>query len=212
MTLPAEFSAGCHIAIVITLVIMVINIVIIMVISMVLSMIIIMVLLMVIIIMVIIIMVIIIMVIIMVIIIMVIIMVTIIMVILIIFIADYTGFPTLGLFSISRHPNYLAEQVLIIFKYILSGLLSQLLWVVYYLFSVAGRGHWLNPSITGSVLLILLFQVRILVMYPTSCKYPQKRHSHNLCIRVQRCSQRESVADATLLTFNTKRQFPGWLF
>jgi len=53
------------------------------------------------------------------------------------------GFPTLGLFSISRHPNYLAEQ---------------LLWVVYYLFSVAGRGHWLNPSITGSVLLILLFQ------------------------------------------------------
>ena len=203
MTLPAEFSAGCHIAIVITLVIMVINIVIIMVISMVLSMIIIMVLLMVIIIMVIIIMVIIIMV---------IIMVTIIMVILIIFIADYTGFPTLGLFSISRHPNYLAEQVLIIFKYILSGLLSQLLWVVYYLFSVAGRGHWLNPSITGSVLLILLFQVRILVMYPTSCKYPQKRHSHDLCIRVQRCSQRESVADATLLTFNTKRQFPGWLF
>ena len=107
MTLPAEFSAGCHIAIVITLVIMVINIVIIMVISMVLSMIIIMVLLMVIIIMVIIIMVIIIMV---------IIMVTIIMVILIIFIADYTGFPTLGLFSISRHPNYLAEQVLIILK------------------------------------------------------------------------------------------------
>ena len=156
MTLPAEFSAGCHIAIVITLVIMVINIVIIMVISMVLSMIIIMVLLMVIIIMVIIIMVIIIMV---------IIMVTIIMVILIIFIADYTGFPTLGLFSISRHPNYLAEQVLIIFKYILSGLLSQLLWVVYYLFSVAGRGHWLNPSITGSVLLILLFQVRILDLH-----------------------------------------------
>lgn len=53
------------------------------------------------------------------------------------------GFPTLGLFSISRHPNYVAEQ---------------LLWVVYYLFSVAGTGHWFNPSITGSILLIVLFQ------------------------------------------------------
>jgi len=53
------------------------------------------------------------------------------------------GFPTLGLFSICRHPNYIAEQ---------------LLWVVYYLFSVAATGSWINPSIIGSLLLILLFQ------------------------------------------------------
>jgi len=56
------------------------------------------------------------------------------------------GFPTQGLFAISRHPNYLAEQ---------------LLWVVAYLFSVSSTGIWLNPTITGPVLLILLFQVNL---------------------------------------------------
>ena len=41
-----------------------------------------------------------------------------------------------------------------------SKVVFQLLWVVYYLFSVAATGSWINPSIIGSLLLILLFQVK----------------------------------------------------
>ena len=52
------------------------------------------------------------------------------------------GFIDTGLWSIVRHPNYTAEQAI---------------WVVFYLFSVVATGHWINWSITGSFLLLLLF-------------------------------------------------------
>lgn len=53
------------------------------------------------------------------------------------------GFNRRGLWGLSRHPNYFAEQSI---------------WVVLYLFSVIATGSWLNWTITGGVLLVLLFQ------------------------------------------------------
>uniref|UniRef100_A0A7S1YXU4 Steroid 5-alpha reductase C-terminal domain-containing protein n=1 Tax=Trieres chinensis TaxID=1514140 RepID=A0A7S1YXU4_TRICV len=54
------------------------------------------------------------------------------------------GFCQSGLFSIVRKPNYAAEQ---------------LIWVAFYMFSVAATGKKLmNWSIVGSMLLIILFQ------------------------------------------------------
>jgi steroid 5-alpha reductase family enzyme len=53
------------------------------------------------------------------------------------------GFIQTGLWSFMRHPNYAAEQAI---------------WVVFYLFSVSATGEWLNWSIAGSVLLIILFK------------------------------------------------------
>jgi steroid 5-alpha reductase family enzyme len=52
-------------------------------------------------------------------------------------------FLTTGLFRYSRHPNFFCEQAM---------------WWTFYLFSVAASGRWLNWSITGAVLLTLLFQ------------------------------------------------------
>lgn len=52
------------------------------------------------------------------------------------------GFCTQGLWAKSRHPNYAAEQ---------------LIWLAFYLFSVAATGRWLNWSLAGAVLLMLLF-------------------------------------------------------
>jgi steroid 5-alpha reductase family enzyme len=57
---------------------------------------------------------------------------------------DYKkGFLDKGLWSLSRHPNYFAEQSI---------------WIVFYLFSVAASGQWINWSIAGCLLLIVLFQ------------------------------------------------------
>jgi steroid 5-alpha reductase family enzyme len=53
------------------------------------------------------------------------------------------GFIQTGLWSKMRHPNYFAEQAI---------------WVVFYLFSVAATGEWLNWTIVGAVLLIILFK------------------------------------------------------
>ena len=56
---------------------------------------------------------------------------------------DYKrGFLTNGLWSISRHPNFISEQ---------------LIWVTFYLFSISSTGVYLNWSIIGCVLLIILF-------------------------------------------------------
>lgn len=53
------------------------------------------------------------------------------------------GFLDKGLWAYSRHPNYFAEQAI---------------WVCFYLFSVAASGEWLNWSIVGCLLLLILFQ------------------------------------------------------
>jgi steroid 5-alpha reductase family enzyme len=53
------------------------------------------------------------------------------------------GFCTTGLWRLVRHPNYSAEQAT---------------WLFFYLFSVAASGRWLNWSLAGGILLLLLFQ------------------------------------------------------
>lgn len=53
------------------------------------------------------------------------------------------GFTHTGLWRWIRHPNYMAEQAI---------------WITFYLFSVAATGAWLNWTITGSLLLLVLFQ------------------------------------------------------
>jgi steroid 5-alpha reductase family enzyme len=53
------------------------------------------------------------------------------------------GFLDTGLWAWSRHPNYLAEQCI---------------WIAFYLFSVAASGQWINWSIGGCLLLIVLFR------------------------------------------------------
>jgi steroid 5-alpha reductase family enzyme len=52
------------------------------------------------------------------------------------------GFVRSGLWSIVRHPNYASEQ---------------LIWVSFYIFSIAAAGRWLNWSLAGCILLMLLF-------------------------------------------------------
>lgn len=52
------------------------------------------------------------------------------------------GFTHHGLWALVRHPNYAAEQGI---------------WLAFYLFSVAASGYWLNWSLGGSLLLVLLF-------------------------------------------------------
>jgi steroid 5-alpha reductase family enzyme len=57
---------------------------------------------------------------------------------------DYAkGFLDKGLWSFSRHPNYFAEQSI---------------WVSFYLFSVIASGEWLNWTLAGCLLLLILFQ------------------------------------------------------
>lgn len=53
------------------------------------------------------------------------------------------GFISTGLWAYSRHPNYASEQGI---------------WVVFYLFSVVATGEWINWSIAGCILLIILFK------------------------------------------------------
>ena len=56
---------------------------------------------------------------------------------------DYAqGFCSTGLWAKVRHPNYAAEQAI---------------WLTYYFFSVAATGRWINWSLAGGILLVLLF-------------------------------------------------------
>jgi steroid 5-alpha reductase family enzyme len=52
-------------------------------------------------------------------------------------------FITTGLFRYSRHPNFFCEQAM---------------WWTYYVFSIAAGAGWINWTITGAILLTLLFQ------------------------------------------------------
>ena len=60
-------------------------------------------------------------------------------------VADFykIGFTHTGLWSYMRHPNYSAEQAI---------------WIVFYFFSVIATNIWLNWSIAGALLLVLLFK------------------------------------------------------
>lgn len=53
------------------------------------------------------------------------------------------GFVRDGLWGMARHPNYAAEQAQ---------------WIVFYFSSVASTGRWVNWSLCGAILLVLLFQ------------------------------------------------------
>jgi steroid 5-alpha reductase family enzyme len=53
------------------------------------------------------------------------------------------GFLSEGLWKLVRHPNFVSEQAI---------------WLSFYLFGVAASGKWLNWTIAGPLLLILLFQ------------------------------------------------------
>lgn len=53
------------------------------------------------------------------------------------------GFVSSGLFKLSRHPNYFAEQAI---------------WWTLYLFTIVATGMYINWSMAGTLLLLLLFQ------------------------------------------------------
>lgn len=53
------------------------------------------------------------------------------------------GFVKTGLWSIVRHPNYAMEQSV---------------WIFFYFFSVVATGEWINWSIMGCLLLVILFK------------------------------------------------------
>jgi steroid 5-alpha reductase family enzyme len=52
------------------------------------------------------------------------------------------GFMTEGLFRFVRHPNFASEQAI---------------WISFYFFSVAASGSWINWTVAGPLLLVLLF-------------------------------------------------------
>lgn len=53
------------------------------------------------------------------------------------------GFVHTGLWRLIRHPNYAAEQAL---------------WIIFYCFSIVATGQWINWSLMGCLLLIILFK------------------------------------------------------
>jgi len=53
------------------------------------------------------------------------------------------GFLTEGLWRYMRHPNFMAEQGI---------------WISFYFFGVAATGKWINWTLAGPLLLVLLFQ------------------------------------------------------
>jgi steroid 5-alpha reductase family enzyme len=80
-----------------------------------------------------------------------------------------------GLWGLVRHPNYTAELAI---------------WIVFYFFSVTATGTWLNWSVMGAILLVLLFWGSSSLSesiskgkYPDYAEY-QKRVSRFLPFRV----------------------------
>lgn len=79
------------------------------------------------------------------------------------------GFNTIGLWSVSRHPNYMAEQAI---------------WVSLYLFSIGAGVGIINWSMIGALLLIVLFTASTnLVEGISSDKYPKYT---NYCKKVNK--------------------------
>ena len=69
------------------------------------------------------------------------------------------GFNTIGLWSVSRHPNYMAEQAI---------------WVSFYIFSIGAGVGIINWSMIGALLLIVLFTASTnLVEGISGDKYPE---------------------------------------
>lgn len=69
------------------------------------------------------------------------------------------GFLAEGLWKYVRHPNFAAEQAI---------------WISFYLFGVAASGKWINFTLIGPVLLVLLFiGSSIMTEKISSSKYPQ---------------------------------------
>jgi steroid 5-alpha reductase family enzyme len=69
------------------------------------------------------------------------------------------GFNTVGLWSVSRHPNYMAEQAI---------------WVSFYIFSIGAGVGIINWSMIGALLLIVLFTASTnLVEGISGDKYPE---------------------------------------
>jgi len=68
------------------------------------------------------------------------------------------GFLTEGLWKYVRHPNFASEQAI---------------WISFYLFGVAASGNWINFTLVGPVLLVLLFiGSSIMTEKISSSKYP----------------------------------------
>ena len=64
-----------------------------------------------------------------------------------------------GLWTYSRHPNFTCEQII---------------WIIFYLFSVSATGDILNWSIAGCILLVILFYNSAKFSEEISAaKYPQ---------------------------------------
>jgi steroid 5-alpha reductase family enzyme len=72
------------------------------------------------------------------------------------------GFLSDGLWGYVRHPNFVAEQAI---------------WISFYFFGVAATGLWLNFSMAGALLLVLLFigSTRLTEKI-SSGKYPDYRY------------------------------------
>ena len=79
------------------------------------------------------------------------------------------GFNTIGLWNVSRHPNYLAEQSI---------------WVSLYIFSIGAGIGIINWSMIGALLLIVLFIASTsLAEEISSSKYPEY---HDYCKKVNK--------------------------
>ena len=69
------------------------------------------------------------------------------------------GFLTEGLWAHVRHPNFVSEQAI---------------WICFYFFGVAASGRWINITLAGPLLLVLLFiGSSVMTENISSSKYPE---------------------------------------